>query len=170
MQMTLDLPLKGKIAKSENIKLLLKELAEDEYKYDLRFWPDNKISLESIKKIADGQLDVIFHRIEYVIRKIIKSGGSPEQIYQVMLQNCKTKIKELSEHWWQELNNHYKKILHQEISKKNIEQITTWGRHASQCYRDYKMFCAYIGEKPQPEPKFIAGARQAYLKLKGGDR
>ena len=150
------------------IESLLKELAEDKYKYDLRFWPDNKITLEAIKKIAADQVAVMFHRIDYVIRKITELGGSSEQIHQVMLENYRARIKELSQHWWKELNDFYRKTLQQETSNSNLEELIIWGKHASESYAAYKMFCKYIDEEPQPEPGFIKQARQAYMKLKGG--
>jgi len=166
MQTMLELKLDSISKKDENIESLFKELAEDKYKYDLRFWPDNKISLESIKKIADKELDVMCHRIDYVIKKIIKSGGSPEQIYEVMVENKEEKIKQLLEHCWQELNDFYKTILQSRILSKKLNEIAEWGRHTSQCYQEYKMFCEHIGQTPQPEPRFIEQGRQMYLKLK----
>lgn len=150
----------------ESLEQLYKELSTDRYKYDLRFWPDNKISLEAIKAIAEGRLEAFFHRIDYVIREAIKAGATPEQIHSLMMQNLKQKTGELARGWWDELNTSYKKTVTEKINSGDVEGILQWGKHSVQSYKDYLMFSKAAGQVPQPEPGFIQEARQAYLRLK----
>jgi hypothetical protein len=151
---------------TESIQNLYKELFTDPYKYDLRFWPENKITLEAIKLMAEGKLDLFFHRITYVIREAVKSGSSPEEIYSLMMQNFQRKVGELARHWWNELNTYYKKTVTEKISSNDFEGLATWGKHSVDSYKDYCMFCKAIQQTPQPEPSFIQEARQVYRRLK----
>ena len=90
----------------------------------------------------------------------------PEQIYSVMQSNQKKNIKMLADYWWRELNAFYKDALENAVKSRDIQKIAETGKRINGCYAEYKMYCEYINEKPNPEPEFIRRAREAYVEIK----
>ena len=148
---------------------LLKELSTDAYKYDIRFWPNNKITEDAIRDCVKGRIkDSIryecmgVHRIDYVLKTLYKLGVPISVLYSVMLDNYKKKIKELADDWWRELNSFYRKCVEDNIINRDFSRLKYEIHCSKDSYSSYAMFMRYIEKKPLPIPQFIITAKNRF--------
>jgi hypothetical protein len=120
-------------------KELIKELAESDDTYDIRFWPDKRISKETINLVASEQSAKNFNlgRTEYLIKEIVKRGGTIDSISAALIPKVKEKCKEKAEHWWKEQNTFYKERIDEALKSKDIAEIDKWLGYAIRHYSEY---------------------------------